>query len=385
MSTDAAADRNEHLRLVRGSKQVLSSAQADRFGELEAIVERGQQTFIEVGSALAEIRESRLYRADHPTFEDYCRDRWAFVASRGRQLIAAAETVTSVTVDGLPAPANEAVARALVPLLGDPERLREAWSEVVAEHGQKPTAEQVREHVEPRREKPPTRAASIKRMADRVTGKRSGATAKPTPEAATPRDWGRLSDYVRATRDIRDEVTRTLRTLSPEMVWRLADPAPLPGQVGADVLIELDKAALELSFAVSYLVARLLRPDQPKSWPPEPSTLPKTFEAEADEREPIDDAKQPDRPAPRNLAEPATPERVGDAKRPSRAGTPKWQQRKSRNASGHGSRMEDYLTVSPDGRFEAKPQPRQARPFLGQFPKGFRSEQALNGDEETQA
>lgn len=53
------------------------------------------------------------------------------VASRARQLIAAAETaatVTAVTPD-LPAPSSERVARELAPLRSDPPRLREVWTE----------------------------------------------------------------------------------------------------------------------------------------------------------------------------------------------------------------------------------------------------------------
>jgi hypothetical protein len=93
----------------------------------------------------------------------------------------------------------------------------------------------------------------------------------PEAQAATSRYWGRLTYSVGGIRDMRDEAMAELQKLSPEQVWRLADRlVPEPGQVGQDVLIELDRAALELSFTVSHLVARLLRPDQPESWGPEP-------------------------------------------------------------------------------------------------------------------
>ncbi len=84
-----------------------------RLAELEAVVDRGLQTFYEVGSALLEIREQRLYRQSHKTFEWYCRERFGFSDSRGRQLIAAARTVTAVTEQGLPAPRTEREAREL--------------------------------------------------------------------------------------------------------------------------------------------------------------------------------------------------------------------------------------------------------------------------------
>lgn len=82
--------------------------------ELEAIIDRGKQTFVEVGNALTEIRERKLYReSGYGTFEDYCQRRHGFSASRGRQLIAAAATVTAVTLSGGTPPATEREARAL--------------------------------------------------------------------------------------------------------------------------------------------------------------------------------------------------------------------------------------------------------------------------------
>ena len=46
-----------------------------RLAELEAIIETGTQTFVEVGNALLEIRKRRLYREQgYKTFEDYCWD-----------------------------------------------------------------------------------------------------------------------------------------------------------------------------------------------------------------------------------------------------------------------------------------------------------------------
>ena len=44
--------------------------------ELEQIVERGLANFVEVGRALAEISERKLYRAEgFDTFEKYCAER----------------------------------------------------------------------------------------------------------------------------------------------------------------------------------------------------------------------------------------------------------------------------------------------------------------------
>jgi hypothetical protein len=65
--------------------------------ECEAVIEAGLTTFVEVGEALLHIRDNRLYRQGHRTFEVYCRERWGFSKVRATQLITAAETVTAVT------------------------------------------------------------------------------------------------------------------------------------------------------------------------------------------------------------------------------------------------------------------------------------------------
>jgi hypothetical protein len=121
---------------------VLTPAERDRLAELKAVVDRGIKTFVEVGLALAEIRETRLYRETHPTFEMFCREHWGFAASRARQLIGAAELVgvTGVT------PANEAQARQLIPLLRDEgaDAVVEVWREIQAEYGMKVAAPQVK-------------------------------------------------------------------------------------------------------------------------------------------------------------------------------------------------------------------------------------------------
>lgn len=117
--------------------------------EREAIIEKGLATFVEVGAELLAIRDERLYRETHGTFEDYCRERWNLSRKRAYDLTAAAEVTAEMSPTGdTPVPSSERVARELAPLKSDPERVREAWSEAVEQHGTKPTAAQVREVVE---------------------------------------------------------------------------------------------------------------------------------------------------------------------------------------------------------------------------------------------
>lgn len=57
----------------------------------ENVIRTQMRSFIEVGQALAAIRDGRLYRASHKTFEAYCQKTWEFTRRRANQLIEACE------------------------------------------------------------------------------------------------------------------------------------------------------------------------------------------------------------------------------------------------------------------------------------------------------
>ena len=44
--------------------------------ECERIIDAGIKAFCEMGKALVTIRDRKLYRETHGTYEDYCKDRW---------------------------------------------------------------------------------------------------------------------------------------------------------------------------------------------------------------------------------------------------------------------------------------------------------------------
>jgi len=58
---------------------------------LEGVIQSGLKTFADVGNALLEIRDNRLYRVGSKTFELYCKERWCIGSSRARQLIDTSE------------------------------------------------------------------------------------------------------------------------------------------------------------------------------------------------------------------------------------------------------------------------------------------------------
>jgi hypothetical protein len=76
---------------------------------------------------LVEIRDSRLYREQFETFEDYCRDRWEFGRTYAHYTIEASKVVKHLDVHNCEqTPANEAQVRPLTKL-ETPEAQVGAW------------------------------------------------------------------------------------------------------------------------------------------------------------------------------------------------------------------------------------------------------------------
>ena len=64
--------------------------------KLERTIEKGLASFYEVGSALLTIRNSKLYRGTHGTFEAYCQDRWNLERRRAYQIMDSAKVIENV-------------------------------------------------------------------------------------------------------------------------------------------------------------------------------------------------------------------------------------------------------------------------------------------------
>jgi len=115
---------------------VLSPGEVRELVICEEIIAKGWDTFVCVGSALAAIRDKRLYRADFDTFEAYCREKWQFGKAYAYRLIGAAEVIASLSPIGdIPLPRNEAQVR---PLFGLKAAEAQAiWREVIKKAGKK--------------------------------------------------------------------------------------------------------------------------------------------------------------------------------------------------------------------------------------------------------
>ena len=122
----------------------LTVTESDRLAECEATIERGFRTFAEVGSALLEIRDSRLYRSEFGTFEDYCQTRWGMDRRNANRTIEAAIVVGELgSIDPKLAPTNVGQARELVGLPA--ETAAAVMTAAVDATGGKPTAAAIRE------------------------------------------------------------------------------------------------------------------------------------------------------------------------------------------------------------------------------------------------
>jgi len=120
--------------------------------ELEAIVDRGLATFIEVGLALLAIREGKKYReAGYSDFQIYVEERWGMSKSHGWRLLNAGYIGAEISPMGekKPKPTHERQVRPLA-RLGTwkepaPERWIEAWNEAcdLVGEGKQPTAKDV--------------------------------------------------------------------------------------------------------------------------------------------------------------------------------------------------------------------------------------------------
>ena len=110
---------------------LLTSAEVEHLNKLEAIVQRGLDTDLELGNALAEISDASLYRAAHQTFEAYLRDRWGIRRSPDHQLSQTAATADKPSTDlSLSAPPTEREERPLAVVRDEgPDWLISVWEQ----------------------------------------------------------------------------------------------------------------------------------------------------------------------------------------------------------------------------------------------------------------
>jgi hypothetical protein len=134
------------------TQELTYEEESDRLN-LERKVERA---FYEAGLALRELRDRRLYRNTHKTFEQYCRDRFGYGRRSANLMIAGSHVVDNLLTNGSQnlemgsigsqksemgsnrtqiLPTSERQVRPLTKL--EPEEQREAWTKAVESAGGK--------------------------------------------------------------------------------------------------------------------------------------------------------------------------------------------------------------------------------------------------------
>lgn len=234
---------------------------------LESVIVQGLRTFIEVGNALLTIREKRLYRESHDTFEDYCRVRWNMTRRHANRLIQSAEVVENLlplreddvhhggqnklplgeeygtnwsqisneseNSNPIPLPTNEAQTRQLAAL--EPAEQREAWTEAVAtSRNGKPTSDEVEETVKRRKtgnlsEAERQRQASAERLARQQA---NGTPAKPEPEPEPEPDEAPEVDSLGVPIQEHAKLAFEARPLFQQLLLKLKECRKLYAQLG---------------------------------------------------------------------------------------------------------------------------------------------------------
>ncbi|WP_375506657.1 hypothetical protein [uncultured Nostoc sp.] len=120
-------------------RELTEEEQSERL-HLERRVERA---FLSAGQALMELRERRLYRSTHRTFEEYCRDRFNYTRDAAYLKISATVVYENLqkylpTIGRqIPMPTNERKLRFLAKAELEPAVQADVWQQAVEQAGNK--------------------------------------------------------------------------------------------------------------------------------------------------------------------------------------------------------------------------------------------------------
>jgi hypothetical protein len=122
------------VKSIAGQIEPLSDTEIFEFMSFEEVVGTGWNSFVQVGLALGQIREKRLYRETYPTFESYCRVRWQYGRDYVDRLISAAQVFNRLlTICQQTKPEHESQVRPLIGLT--PDQAGQVWEAAVAKAG----------------------------------------------------------------------------------------------------------------------------------------------------------------------------------------------------------------------------------------------------------
>lgn len=170
----AATGNNTPAAAVEVVEELTEEELASRH-RLELQVERA---FCQAGVALRELRDRKLYRSTHQTFEEYCRERFGFERRHPYRLIEAAAVMDNLCPNRTQNESSLSQKRILPtkleqvrPLVSlKPEQQREVWQQAVEQvDGKVPSGRIVKSIVERLKEKPLTKATDCCQVGDVFT------------------------------------------------------------------------------------------------------------------------------------------------------------------------------------------------------------------------
>jgi hypothetical protein len=136
LETSFFAVIGESAEMNTANKRMMTGREHARLAELEIVLEQSDRGR---GLALREIRDDRLYREAHATFEAYCQERWGIGRNYANKLIAFAKNAEGV---GTAVPTNERQLRSLSGLTADDQY--QAFR-LATTNGSDPSSDEVRE------------------------------------------------------------------------------------------------------------------------------------------------------------------------------------------------------------------------------------------------
>jgi hypothetical protein len=124
--------------------EVITLKESSRLIELEKVVTTGLQSWIEVGEALIEIRDSRLYRVEAKTFGEYIQGRFKMSHRHANRLMTGAPIARE---NGPMGPFSERAVREIAKV--EPSKRQEVFEKATATaSGHVPTAREIKQVVE---------------------------------------------------------------------------------------------------------------------------------------------------------------------------------------------------------------------------------------------
>ncbi|OKH52852.1 hypothetical protein NIES2101_13460 [Calothrix sp. HK-06] len=176
-SAEASSDGQDSLFCGQYSDENESVRELsyDELREREYLERQIEKALYEAGRALRTIRDRRLYRSTHKTFEEYCRQRFGFTRMTAANKIAAAGVIENLSTNGLQnsvgesglstnglqnsgrysyevLPTSERQVRPLINLEASEQRI--CWEQAVeAAGGKVPSGRQVKDIVDKIRER----------------------------------------------------------------------------------------------------------------------------------------------------------------------------------------------------------------------------------------